>query len=88
MSGDCKKKPKAPPWLTVLTVAAMLPLAAFPLLLDRPAAGGEAKALLWLYPFYVVASGICALICWRERPELTWILLGLMILSHAAMWML
>ncbi len=79
---------KTPLWLIIVTVIAMLPVLAFPALLNSHIGNGETKALLWLYPVYVAASGICAVICYRERPEVTWILLTLMILSHAAMWIL
>ena len=79
---------KAPLWLIIVTVIAMLPVLAFPVLLDSPAGNEETKALLWLYPLSVLVSGVCAVICYRQRPEVTWILLILMILSHAAMWIL
>ncbi|MGN0219052.1 MAG: hypothetical protein ACI4AX_02070 [Muribaculaceae bacterium] len=88
MSDDNNNYTKAPCWLVIVTVIAMLPVLAFPMLLDGQAGDKESRALLWLYPFYVIVSGICAVICYRQRPEVTWILLILMILSHAAMWIL
>lgn len=83
-----KSKAKTSRWLIALTVIVMLPVFDFPWLLETNAGGEESRALLWFYPVYVIVSGICALICWRERPEVSWILLILMILSHIAMWML
>ncbi len=88
MSDNNNNYTKAPLWLVIVTVIAMLPVLAFPMLLDGPAGNQETKALLWLYPLYVLVSGVCAVICYHQRPEVTWILLILMILSHAAMWIL
>lgn len=85
---DSNNNNRPPLWVVIVTVIAMLPVLAFPVLLDSPADDDETKALLWLYPLYVIVSGICAAICYRQRPEVTWILLILMILSHAAMWIL
>lgn len=85
---DSNNNNRPPLWVVIVTVIAMLPVLAFPVLLDSPADDDETKALLWLYPLYVIVSGVCAVICYRQRPEVTWILLILMILSHAAMWIL
>ena len=66
----------------------MLPAIAFPSLLYLTATDSAARTLAWFYPFYVLASGISAYICYPERREISWILLVLMILSHLAMWLL
>lgn len=78
----------APAWMTVLIIVCMLPVLAFPSLLAMSPADPGAGALIWLYPFYVIASGVCAWICYPARKEICWILLILMLLSHAAMWAL
>ena len=43
---------------------------------------------LRFYPVYVLAAGICAWLSYGRRPEVTWIILVLLILTHAAMWLL
>lgn len=78
----------APAWMTIAIIACMLPVLAFPVLLANTAADSPARTFTWFYPFYVLASGICARICYPDRREMTWILLALMLLSHAAMWLL
>lgn len=84
----CDPRGKVPAWVNAVIIICMLPLMAFPEMLSLSAEGSQASTFLWFYPFYVVASGICARICWPQRRELTWILLALMILSHIAMWAL
>ena len=76
-------------WVVLMIMAIMLPVAGYPTLLSMwPASddGMEMKILLWLYPVYVIASGVFAYICWPSRRTEAWILLALMVLSHAAMW--
>lgn len=82
------RRPHAPLWMTVLIIVCMLPVLAFPSLLSAAPSDSGPETLLWLYPLYVIASGVCAWICYPARKEVAWILLILMILSHAAMWAL
>lgn len=79
---------RVPAWMTIIIIVCMLPLSAFPLLLASAPSQPGPETLVWLYPFYVIASGVCAWICWPARKEISWILLVLMLLSHAAMWIL
>ena len=79
---------KTPAWVTVVIIICMLPVLAFPTLLSMTGADTPARLLVWFYPFYVIASGVCAWICWPQRRDVMWILLALMVLSHLAMWML
>lgn len=85
---DNHSQDKAPIWINILIIVCMLPLLAFPTMLTMTLPDSPARTFAWFYPFYVIASGVCARICWPQRRDLTWILLVLMILSHAAMWML
>lgn len=75
-------------WITVLIVICMLPVLTFPSMLSLTHADTPARSLAWFYPIYVIASGVCARICWPDRKEITWILLIMMILSHIGMWFL
>lgn len=78
-----------PAWVTVIIIIAALPVMAIPTLLgllgpDRP----EARTLLYLYPLYVVVAAWLAYKSYPTRSYISWILVGLMILSHLAMWIL
>lgn len=77
-----------PLWIKIIIILAMLPLLAYPSLLSTSGADHQARVFIYLYPAYVIASGICAWICWPTRPEVSWILLFLMVLTHIAIWML
>lgn len=77
-----------PWWFKVLLIVCVLPLAAFPFLLANAPEDGTAHYLVVLYPAYVIVSAICALICYGRRPEVSWILVVLMLLTHAGMWVL
>lgn len=75
-------------WFKILTIVLMMPLAMFPAYLGSIPADGTARLLVWLYPAYVIATGICAWLSYPRRPEVAWILLVLLALSHAAMFIL
>ena len=79
---------KRPLWFKILVIACALPVLAYPALLSRCPAGGPAETFLWFYPIYVVVAAVCAWLCWQSRRETAWILLALMLLTHAAMWVL
>lgn len=80
--------PRTPWWMTALIILITVPLLAYPMALSTLPADHEAKTLIWLYPAYVIAAGICAWISYPRRPEITWILIVLMILSHAGVYYL
>lgn len=78
---------KKPLWLLIVIVVAMLPVFAFPFLLGLLQTGDyEATALAWFYLFYVFLAGWLAWNCWPQRKAMTWILIVLLLMSHAAMW--
>lgn len=80
---------KTPLWFKILALVLMLPVFGLPTLLSGlDGAENAVRLLVWLYPAYVILSGICALLCYRSRPELAWILLILMLLSHAGVYYL
>ncbi len=75
---------KTPWWFKLLVVVMMVPVLGFPTLLSAADVAETPVTLLgWLYPACVLLSGVCAWICYRQRPELAWILLVLMALSNA-----
>lgn len=77
-----------PLWMKIVIICCMLPVLAFPSLLAATQADTPARTIVWLYPFYVLASGLCAWIYYPVRREMSWILIVLMLLSHAAVWIL
>lgn len=81
---------RVPVWMICIIIAAMLPVFSFPAMLSAAGASASAgsKAFLWLYPFYVAATGLLAWQCYGRRSEMSWILIALLVLSHAAMWAL
>jgi len=80
---------RVPGWVTAIIVVLVLPIFALPVLLNRCQSADDTRlTLLWLYPLYAVTAGVLAWMCWHERPYMTWILLVLMVMSHAAAWML
>lgn len=77
-----------PVWMKLLIIVCALPVLAFPKLMALCAPHSTAETLLWLYPFYVLLSAVLEWRCWSRRPELTWVLLVVMLLTHGAMWIL
>ncbi len=78
---------RTPWWVTVIIIVCMLPVFSFPALLANcPPDDGGLHTMLVIYPFYVIAAGWLAWASWSQRPYMTWILLVLMLLSHASAW--
>lgn len=73
-----------PVWIRIIIIFCILPVLSFPSLIAMTQSDTASRTLVWLYPFYVIASGICAWICYGQRREMTWILIVLMLLSHVA----
>lgn len=89
MSNSIEKK-KYPWWIKLLIIVSALPVMALPMIIGKCGAMQyeEAKMFFMFYPFYVVASAILAWISYRQRPEMTIILILILWLTHVAMWML
>lgn len=88
MSIDELPENPLPLWMKIVIVACGLPVLAFPALLNRCPEGSTAEIFLWIYPFYTLLACVLAWRCWGRRPELTWVLLLVLLLTHAAMWVL
>ena len=78
----------APRWFIAVAVILTLPVFQLPLLISVMPSQASDRTLLWVYPFYAVASAWLACRVYAQRPALAWILLAVLVLSHAAMWML
>lgn len=84
-----KPQRRVPVWMICVIIIAALPVTAFPALLSAStdATGGN-KYFLWLYPAYDIAAALLAYQCYGRRTEMSWIIIILMLLTHAAMWLL
>lgn len=78
------RQPGTPFWFTVLVILFSLPVFSLPALLAS--CPPELKAMVWLYPFYVVFAAYFAWQCYLQRRALAWILVVLILLGHAAVW--
>ncbi len=79
---------RRPRWLIIMVIILMLPLLAYPTMLGLMPDNGANVTLLKLYPLYVLLSGWCMLMCYPARRDVMWILVILVILTHASMWYL
>ncbi len=80
---------RVPWWMYLTIILCMLPGLCYPLavsLLDN--SNPIVRGLTWLYPAYVLLSGFLAWQCYGRRTLLTWIVLVLLLLSHAGFYIL
>jgi len=71
----------------IVIILCSLPVLSIPWLLQR-CPENAATTFLCIYPLYVLISACMAWRSIQSRPALTWILLAVMLLTHAAMWLL
>ena len=73
-----------PWWMWLIIVVFMLPGLSFPWVASLMVASSPIiRSLAWLYPAYVVCSGILAWMAWRRSmTAICWIILTLLLLSH------
>jgi len=79
---------RAPWWLKLLLILMLTPLLFLIGVSDAAPDGSPLKTLLRMYPAFCITDAICALICYPQRKEITWILIILMALSHAGIYIL
>lgn len=79
---------RTPLWFTLLTIIAMLPVLACPTLLNMAQPDTPARTFAYLYPAYVLLAGWLAYLCYPRRPAIAWMILILLLLTHAAIWVL
>lgn len=72
----------------MIIAAMMIPALILPFSMNGISEDPTVKYLTYFYPAYVIATGVCAWLCYPQRKALAWILLALMLLSHAAMMLL
>ncbi len=81
-------KKKIPLWAKVLIIISALPVFMLPIIIRNVSTirYEEIRMFIMFYPLYVIASTVLTWINYRQRPELSIILIILMWLSHIAMW--
>ena len=89
MSNSSEKK-KFPWWVKLLIIVSALPVMMLPAIIGKCGAMQyeSAKMFFMFYPLYVIASTILAWISYRQRPEISLILIIILWLTHIAMWLL
>ena len=87
---ETPEKVKFPLWAKLLIIISALPVVSLPMIINPCSAARyeEIKLFLMIYPLYVLASAVMAWISYRQRREVSLILIVVMLLTHAAMWML
>lgn len=88
MKNDKPPQYPIPAWVKILIIACALPVLALPRLLSLCPRDSAAETFVWLYPAYVLLSAFLAWKVWPERQLLAYILLAVMVLTHAAMYIL
>ena len=85
---DVDKSRRAPAWFAAVCVILALPAFQTPALLSAAPDIDIVKTLVWIYPLYVIVCAYLAWACWATRRAVAWMLLGLLVLTHVAMWAL
>lgn len=87
---ETPEKIKFPLWAKLLIIISALPIVSLPMIINQCSAARyeEIKMFLMIYPLYVLASAVMAWISYRQRREVSLILIVVMLLTHAAMWLL
>ena len=73
--------PRRPWWVWVLVLTVAVAMMAAGLVVRTALDGDTWDTLMWFFPLYVIASAVCALMCWPARRDIFCILLVMMILS-------
>lgn len=88
-STTLKAAPRVPWWMWLVIILCALPGLSVPLLSSLTASNiAMVRTLTLLYPLYVLLSAVLAWQCYGRRSILTWIILVLLILSHACFYYL
>ena len=77
-----------PLWFVLIILVSMLPAVVLLPEASRVlgAYAGGVGYMSWLFPAYLLLSGVCSYICYPERRELSWLLVILMLLADAMLY--
>ena len=88
-NGPGSRYGRTPAWMVIVIIVMMLPVFQMPMLLSAcPPDLGGIRTLIWGYPFYVLLTGWLSYVSYPSRPAISWILLVIMLMSHAAIYLL
>ena len=76
---------RPPQWFIIILIAAALPLLAWPSVMAAVPSGDIAGTLAMLFPIYAIVSLYLAYRVFPRRPDLSWILIAILLLSYGAM---
>lgn len=80
---------RVPWWMTAVIILCMIPGLGFPAIVSLIESSNPiVQGLTWLYPAYVLVSGFLAWQCYGRRTYMSWIVLALLLLSHACFYLL
>lgn len=75
---------RVPWWMLLVIILCALPGVSFPFMGDLLVSGDMTiEGLTWFYPLYTLASALLAWQCYGRRTLMCWIILVLLLLSHA-----
>lgn len=83
-----KRRNNSPLWFKILVLVLLLPLFSWPGIMTDIFNGSEERnsttLLVLLFPIYAILSAYYAYRCYDDRRELSWILIGILVLSYIA----
>lgn len=83
-----KRRNNSPLWFKILVLVLLLPLFSWPGIMIDILNGSEERnsttLLVLLFPIYAILSAYYAYRCYDDRRELSWILIGILVLSYIA----
>ncbi len=83
-----KRRNNSPLWFKILVLVLLLPLFSWPGIMTDILNGSEERnsttLLVLLFPIYAILSAYYAYRCYDDRRELSWILIGILVLSYIA----
>ena len=85
MSDNTDTSPRRVPlWMVAVIILCALPGVSFPFLGDLLTSGDlTIEGLTWFYPVYTIASALLAWQCYGRRTLMSWVILALLVVSHA-----
>ena len=80
---------RVPWWMWIVLLVSMAPGLGYTAMLSMMASPSPVvRGLMWLYPAYELISGFLAWQCYGRRTVMSWIIIVLLLLSHACIYYL
>ena len=81
-------RPRRPWWFTVILVILVLPSFGLPWLLADAPDGSMLQLMIKWFPAFLVLSAVCAWYSYPQRRDVAWILVGIMVMTTGALYMI